>query len=63
MNLPNDKRNLGAYELFQLLTYGNILPVSGIEELENGKQAEEQFTEWMNREAEQQREEQEWKEY
>lgn len=54
MNIKTDKRNLGAYELFQLLTYGNILPVSGIEELENGKQAEEQFTEWMEKEAEQQ---------
>lgn len=54
MNLPTDKRNLSQYDLFQLLRYGNILPVKGREELENGAEAAEQFTEWMEREKQEQ---------
>ncbi len=61
-----DNRNLGEsfetfkdrltpYELFQLQRYGNILrPTSTRCELENGEAESEQFTEWVEKEAEQQ---------
>lgn len=50
-----DLNKLSPYAKFQMETYGNILRPSGTRcELENGSQAAEEFTEWMNREAEQQ---------
>lgn len=43
-----------AYERYQMEHFGNILPTHGEPELENGKDAADRCTDWMESQAQQQ---------
>jgi hypothetical protein len=49
----SDFANLSPFERFQLEKYGDIIPFNDCAEFENGSIEHERFTEYVQREAEQ----------